>query len=222
MRCFEKPRELKEAVAPFESRLYVIVDPLDLEARPSELAARALDAGARTIQLRWKTAPTAALLAEAERIAMLARRAAAKFIVNDRADVALAVGADGVHLGQRDLPAEAARSILGPDHLIGLSTHNPAEIEKANHAPVDYLAFGPIFPTKSKEKADPVQGIAGLERVRALTDKPIVAIGGIGESNLAAVIEAGADAVALIAEIIRAKDIGAKIRSLLAALGEQR
>ncbi len=209
-------------MAPFESRLYVIVDPLDLEARPSELAARALDAGARTIQLRWKTAATAALLVEAERIATLARKAAAKFIVNDRADVALAVGADGVHLGQRDLPVEAARSILGPDRLIGLSTHNPAEVEKANRAPVDYLGFGPIFPTKSKEKADPVQGIAGLERVRALTDKPIVAIGGIAESNLAAVIEAGADAVALIAEIVRARDVGAKIRSLLAALGEER
>jgi len=209
-------------VAPFESRLYVIVDPLDLEARPSELAARVLDAGARTIQLRWKTAATAALLEEAERIAVLARKAAAKFIVNDRADVALAVGANGVHLGQRDLPVEAARSILGPDRLIGLSTHNPTEVERANRTPVDYLGFGPIFPTRSKEKADPVQGIAGLERVRALTDKPIVAVGGITESNLAAVIEAGADAVALIAEIIRARNIGAKIRSLLAVLGEQR
>jgi len=148
----------------FSSPLYLIVDPLELGVVPRELARQALAGGASIIQLRWKSVATRDLLAEALAIASLAGQAGACFIVNDRADVALAANADGVHLGQNDLPPEAARSILGPKRIIGLSTHNPEQVKEAGRQPVDYLGFGPIFPTSSKR--DP--GIGG----RGALDSP--------------------------------------------------
>ena len=124
-------------------------------------------------------------------------------IMNDRADLCLAADFDGVHVGQDDLSAEAVRAIIGPDRWLGVSTHNPEQLHEADLTSADYLAIGPVFATSSKEKPDPVVGLEGVRRARALTRKPLVAIGGITRANAASVIEAGADSVAVISDLIR-------------------
>jgi thiamine-phosphate pyrophosphorylase len=136
-------------------------------------------------------------------------------IVNDRADTLL-IDADGVHLGQHDLSVPQARAVVGPGKIIGLSTHNLLQVSAAARTEgVDYIGYGPIFPTGSKENPDPVQGLDGLRAVRASCSIPIVAIGGISAVTMPAVLEAGADAVAMIGEIVRARDVEAKVRCLL-------
>ena len=126
-----------------------------------------------------------------------------RLIMNDRADLCLATGFDGVHVGQDDLSPEAVRKIIGPDRLLGVSTHNPEQLRDADLTSADYLAIGPVFATSSKEKPDPVVGLEGVRRARALTRKPLVAIGGITRANAASVIEAGADSVAVISDLLR-------------------
>ena len=137
---------------------------------------------------------------------------------SDRADVALAVSADGVHLGQDDLPVELARRILNQGKWIGCSTHNLAQVIEADKSSADYVAFGPIFPTGSKERPDPVVGLEGLRKAREATRKPLVAIGGITVENARATIEAGADSVAVISDLIGAPDVAARARKFLEAL----
>lgn len=126
-------------------------------------------------------------------------------IMNDRADLCLAAGFDGVHVGQDDLSAESVRRIIGDseDRWLGVSTHNPEQLAEADKTSADYLAIGPIFATSSKEKPDPVVGLEGIRRARQLTRKPLVAIGGITRANAASVIEAGADSVAVISDLLR-------------------
>ena len=126
-----------------------------------------------------------------------------KLIMNDRADLCLAAGFDGLHVGQDDLSAESARRIIGPARWLGVSTHNPEQLAEADQTSADYLAIGPIFATSSKANSDPVVGLAGLRRARELTSKPLVAIGGITRTNARSVIEAGADAVAVISDLLR-------------------
>ena len=126
-----------------------------------------------------------------------------RLIMNDRADLCLAAEFDGVHVGQEDLSPEAVRKIIGPDRWLGVSTHNPGQIREADQTSADYLAIGPIFPTSSEERPDPVVGLEGVRRARELTRKPLVAIGGITRANAASVIEAGADAVAVISDLLR-------------------
>jgi thiamine-phosphate pyrophosphorylase len=140
------------------------------------------------------------------------------FIVNDRCDVALAVGADGVHLGQEDLPLAEARAFLGREKLIGISTHNLAQALEAEAGGADYIGLGPIFPTPTKEKPDPVVGVAGLREVRARVRIPIVAIGGITARNAAEVMAAGADAVAVVSAVLAAADPKAALTELLKAV----
>lgn len=156
----------------------------------------------------------------AYREGLVLRRAAADaralFIVNDRCDLALAVEADGVHLGQDDLPLELARSILGPDKLIGISTHREAEVVAATAGGADYVGFGPIFPTGTKTDHEPVVGTAGLQQARALTRLPIFAIGGMTPANVEAVMAAGADGVAVISALARAADLTATVRAFMA------
>jgi thiamine-phosphate pyrophosphorylase len=124
-------------------------------------------------------------------------------IINDRVDVALALGADGVHLGQEDMEPRAARELLGENAIIGLSTHNISQVLEAQKAPIDYLAIGPIFSTATKQNASPVVGLAGLAEVRQiLKEIPLVAIGGITEANAAEVIHAGADSVAVVSSLL--------------------
>jgi thiamine-phosphate pyrophosphorylase len=126
-----------------------------------------------------------------------------RLIMNDRADLCLAADFDGVHVGQDDLSPESVRRIIGPDRWLGVSTHNPEQLREADLTSADYLAIGPVFATTSKEKPDPIVGLEGVRRARALTRKPLVAIGGITRANAASVIEAGADSVAVISDLSR-------------------
>ena len=143
------------------------------------------------------------------------RQADGIFIVNDRADIARAVDADGVHLGQEDLPVELARRVLNPGKCVGYSTHNLAQVMEADKSSADYVAFGPIFPTRSKERPDAVVGLEGLRQAREATRKPLVAIGGMTVENACAAIDAGADSVAVISDLIGAADIGLRAREYL-------
>lgn len=185
-------------------RLYPILDTQSLARRGCavEAAARAmLDGGARILQFRHKGFFSREIFGEAEAVAGLCRRAGAAFIVNDRADIALLLEA-GVHLGQEDLAPADARRILGDRLPIGFSTHGEAQLIAAAGEPADYLALGPIFGTQSKERAGPALGTASLARLRGLMKRPLAAIGGITRENASEVLEAGADAVAVIADLL--------------------
>ena len=163
--------------------------------------------------------PTRELVAVARQLRALTTRHSALLIINDRTDVAKLVDADGVHLGQDDLPPAAARAILGPDKIIGLSTHSLDQAQAAARAGIaDYIGFGPIYATTTKEHPDPVQGLAALRVVRRHVHLPIVAIGGITAATMRDVRDAGADAVAMIGDIVGAADVRGKVASLLRAL----
>ncbi len=125
-----------------------------------------------------------------------------KLIMNDRADLCLAAAFDGLHVGQDDLSPEAARKIIGPARILGVSTHNPEQLSEATKTSADYLAIGPVFATTSKSNPDPVVGLAGVRRSRELTSKPLVAIGGITPANARSVVDAGADTVAVISALL--------------------
>ena len=200
-------------------RLYAIVDPLDTGRDPVTLAEAMLAGGARLLQLRCKDATTRELVALAARIAPLARRAGALFLVNDRPDVARAVEAHGVHLGQQDLPIAAARRVLGPDRIVGVSTHDIDEARAAAAAGADYIGIGPVYETGSKVAALPARGVALVRAVRTAVRSPIVAIGGLTPATAPDVVAAGADAVAMIAALVRADDPAAAVRAALAAVG---
>jgi thiamine-phosphate pyrophosphorylase len=140
------------------------------------------------------------------------------FFVNDRADVAFLAGASGVHVGHDDLDVEQARRVVGSDKLVGVSTHNLEQLARAAASSADYIAVGPVFSTSSKANPDPVVGVDFIRRVRSLTDKPIVAIGGITLERAAAVIEAGADSVAVISGILSAPNPAQRARQYLGTL----
>src|SRR3989475_11037737 len=179
---------------PFPAGLYLILDPAVAGSLSlTDLVKTALRTGVRFFQLRMKTPHAGEFYDLAAQFCALIRAGEGTFIVNDRVDVAQAVGADGVHLGQEDLPLADARAILGPDKLIGISTHTMNQALEADAGGADYVGFGPIFPTSTKEQPDPVVGIAGLREVRAKVRLPIVAIGGITTKNESEVDAAGAD-----------------------------
>jgi thiamine-phosphate pyrophosphorylase len=202
-------------------RLCAIIDAAQVGGRsPATVAEILLSAGVRLIQYRDKRASTRELFQNSREIAVQVRGPDTIFIVNDRADVARAVNADGVHVGQDDLPVELARRVLGPAKLIGYSTHVLAQVVEADRSSADYIAFGPIFPTQSKENADPVVGPEGLSEARRRTRKPLVAIGGITVQNARAVIQAGADCVAVISDLLRASDLRARAKEFLRMLDE--
>jgi thiamine-phosphate pyrophosphorylase len=190
-------------------RLYPILDAgcfphaRDLIAAAGELAA----AGATLLQYRNKSGNARVMLEQARELHRLCRtgvsdRHLPRLVMNDRADLCLAADFDGVHVGQDDLSADTVRAIIGPDRWLGVSTHNPEQVCEADLTSADYLAIGPVFATSSKENPDPVVGLEGVRRGRALTRKPLVAIGGITRDNAASVIEAGADSVAVISDLI--------------------
>lgn len=190
-------------------RLYCIADAAflpttaDLVAFSEELAA----GGCTLLQYRNKSGNGRVMLEQARELTRRLRAGVPaphlRLIMNDRADLCLAADFDGVHVGQEDLSPESVRGILGPDRWLGVSTHNPAQLREADLTPADYLAIGPVFATSSKDKPDPVVGLEGVRRARALTPKPLVAIGGITRANAASVIEAGADSVAVISDLLR-------------------
>ena len=178
------------------------------------------DGGATFIQLREKILSPFEFFQQATVAVEFARNRGVQVIINDRVDIALAVKADGVHLGQDDLPPEAARRVLGPEATIGYSTHNLEQVRRALALPIDYLAIGPIFSTTSKSDTEPVVGLEGLRAVRKMISKlPIVAIGGITHQNANAVIEAGATSVAVISTLLSdPKLISERTRSLIDSL----
>jgi thiamine-phosphate pyrophosphorylase len=198
--------------------LYVILDAGMLTEPAGITAQKLMDAGVKLLQYRAKNATARELWAESRTIAESARRSNCTFIVNDRPDVAYLAGADGVHVGQDDLDPEHARAVIGPEHWVGVSTHNLEQFRKAAASSADYIAVGPIFQTSSKANPDPVVGTELLRRVRALTEKPIVAIGGITLERAGEVLAAGADSVAVISDILKAKDPVATTREFIRRL----
>jgi len=196
------------------SHFYAIVDPAGGH-EPVSLAETLLEAGARIMQLRLKDAPGRDFLAAARAIAAICRSRDAILIVNDRVDIAMLADAHGVHLGQQDLPLDAARRIAGPGMIIGISTHNLEQARAAENGGADYIGFGPMYPGGLKNIATGV-GLGKLRAIRAAVKLPIVAIGGITEARVAETLAAGADAVAIITDVVKAPDVGAKVRSILA------
>jgi thiamine-phosphate pyrophosphorylase len=185
-------------------RLYVILDAALLTTPEKDCAAHLVDAGVRLIQYRNKAAPARQLFETSRELASFLNPLGVKFMVNDRADVAALVSAAGVHVGQDDVGPEQARAVIGAEKWVGVSTHNAEQFRRAAETSADYIAVGPIYVTASKENPDPVVGLELIRQTRAMTDKLIVAIGGITLEHAAEVIEAGADSVAVISDILRA------------------
>lgn len=180
-------------------KVYAITDTTISGLSHAEQVRQLIDGGIRLIQLREKRIAPGDWIDDAILAAKIARENEVILIVNDRVDIALAINADGVHLGQTDMPAEAARRLLGPKKIIGVSTHTVEQARNALSQPIDYIAFGPIFPTSTKADPDEVTGVERLSAIRNIVgDMPLVAIGGIDHSNGADVIAAGADSVAVI------------------------
>jgi thiamine-phosphate pyrophosphorylase len=201
------------------SGLYIILDPSIYSARPLvEVLTIAAEAGAVLFQYRNKSAAMKDAYVEALALRQAAAKAGVLFIVNDRCDLALAVDADGVHLGQEDLPLDLARKVMGQDKLIGISTHNPDQVREATAGRPDYLGFGPIFKPGSKQDHDPVVGLMGLWAIRRLTSLPIFAIGGIQIEQAGEVMRAGANGVAVISAILKAPDISDAVTAFLAQM----
>ncbi|MBH0178892.1 MAG: thiamine phosphate synthase [Nitrospira sp.] len=185
-----------------------MLDPSVRPDRPlTDLLKASAEAGARIFQYRNKTASMKEAYTDASALRKVASELGVTLIVNDRCDLALAVDADGVHLGQGDLPYGYARAIMGPTKLIGLSTHTMDQVKEAETLNPDYIGFGPIFKPGSKQDHDPVVGIEGLRTVRSLTALPIFAIGGITAENVGEVMQAGANGVAVISAILDAPDV---------------
>ena len=183
------------------SALYSIIDKDTLitrGVRVNDFARELRDAGVTLLQYRDKSGAPQEILRAAAEIAAVFAGVEATLILNDRADLAVLAGWSGVHVGHLDLPPAAVRRVLGVGRVIGVSTHNEEQMREADASEADYVAVGPVFATSTKLNAEPVVGLEGVRRARALTTKPIVAIGGITRTNARAVIEAGADSVAVI------------------------
>lgn len=184
-------------------KVYPITDVRLTGLSQAEQVTRLIQGGATLIQLREKNLSPREFFHQAQAALEVARAHHVRIIINDRVDIALALHADGVHLGQHDMPPHAAREILGDEALIGFSTHNPAQALSASALPIDYLAIGPVFPTSSKIKPDPVVGLAGVREVwEAVGPLPLVAIGGITAQNIESVLQEGANCVAVISAVL--------------------
>ncbi len=188
-------------------KLYAIVDvacfaaPLRTTAAIVDYARDLAAGGATLIQYRNKVGTTREMLSHACEIRRVLGEGVT-LIMNDRADICIAAGLEGVHVGQYDLSPEGARMVIGPGRILGVSTHNLDQLQEADAGSADYIAFGPVFATSSKRNPDPVVGLEGIRAARAATKKPLVAIGGITRANARSVIEAGADSVAVIADLV--------------------
>jgi thiamine-phosphate pyrophosphorylase len=189
-------------------QLYPITDTKLSGLSHAEQVARMIAGGARFIQLREKYATPADFYREAKEAVEIAHAQGVKVIINDRVDIALALKAAGVHLGQDDMPPAAARRLLGDNAIIGFSTHNIEQVSAAVSLPLDYIAFGPIFPTRTKKDPDPVVGLDALVLIRKrLGDFPLAAIGGIDEANFRDVLQAGADSAAVLSALLSSPDL---------------
>jgi thiamine-phosphate pyrophosphorylase len=201
--------------------IYPIIDiPLISSDNIRKTAQAIIDGGAKILQLRAKKLSSGEFLEAALIIRKITKDKGAIFILNDRVDIALLTDADGVHLGQDDLPVNEARRLLGNNKIIGYSTHNLREALESKKLPVDYISFGPIFSTKTKEDAQTPKGLKGLDEAKKAVKIPIVAIGGIIETNMAHVLKQGVESMAMISDILTAKDISQKIKRLISIAKE--
>jgi len=195
--------------------LYIVTDEVLSGGLPHAVVAqRAVDGGATVIQLRDKTRSGRELIRTGMEICTITRGAGITFIVNDRLDVALSCGADGVHLGQGDLRCDTARQLAPPGFVIGISAGSVEDAVEAERAGADYVAVSPVFSTRSKGDAGPGHGLALVTKIRAAVGIPVIAIGGIGPANAGRVIDAGADGIAVISAVVSQPDITAAARRL--------
>jgi len=195
--------------------LYIVTDSALCRLPEEAMVAAALRGGAEVIQYREKDASTRAMVATARKLRELSIAHGAMLIVNDRIDVALAAEADGVHLGQDDMPYEAARGLLGEKAIIGITAHTVEEAFEAQQMGADYVGLSPIFPTATKADAGPAAGLAFVEETGQSIRIPKVAIGGINETNMKEVLAAGADCVAMISAVVKSADIEGTVRRIL-------
>ena len=207
---------MKRLVLP---RLYVILDAALLTVPEIECAQRLVAAGVRLLQYRNKRASARDLFDSSKQLSSLLVPQGVTFVVNDRADVAALAGANGVHVGQEDLGVEEARQVVGEGKIVGVSTHNLEQFQRAAASSAYYIAVGPIFATGTRSSPDPVVGTQFIQKVRPLTDKPIVAIGGITLERAPEIIESGADSVAVISDILGALEPGMRARQYIDLLG---
>lgn len=206
---------MKSRFAFFPSPLYAILDPEPASGRPLlAILEELLNGGARLVQLRVKKAGPNEFYDWAMEGRRMTRARDCLWIINDRVDIALAVDADGVHLGQEDFPLKAARRLMG-EKIIGVSTHDPEQALEAEREGADYIGFGPIFGTATKDTGYAPRGVEMLKTIRRTVRIPIVAIGGISEGNVARVREAGADAAAMIGDLMKAEDVQGKVKRIL-------
>jgi thiamine-phosphate pyrophosphorylase len=199
-------------------KLYPITDTRLSGLTHAEQVERLAAGGATLVQLRDKHVAPREFYEAARRAVEVARALGVRLIINDRVDIALAVDADGVHLGQDDLPIARARELIGAERILGYSTHNVQQALEADCAPVDYIAVGPVFQTTTKENPDPIVGPELIRELKLRLTKPLVGIGGITLDRASAVIAAGADSVAVISDLYLAGDIATRVRLYLARL----
>lgn len=199
-------------------KIYPITDTLISGLSHAEQIKLLAAGGASLIQLREKKASPREFYEAAREAMLIGRRLGVRIIINDRVDIAIAVGADGVHLGQDDLPPDRVRSLLGEGPIIGFSTHTLEQALAADSAPVDYVAIGPVFHTSTKEKPDAVVGLEALSEIKRRISKPLVAIGGVTLDRARSVIASGADSVAIISDLLSTGDITERTRALAGLL----
>ena len=199
-------------------RLYPITDVSISGLSHAEQIERLAAGGASLIQLREKHESPREFYRAALEAMIVAKKLGVQLVINDRVDIAIAVKADGVHLGQDDLPPGKARMLLGEDRIIGFSTHTLDQALEADSAPVDYIAIGPVFPTSTKEDSDAIVGVADIREIKSRISKPLVAIGGITLESARSVIDAGADSVAVISDLLATTDITERARRFLESL----
>ena len=193
--------------------LYVITDENLIKKDIGKAVEKAIKGGATVVQYRAKNKDSKTMYKEAQEIKKVCDRYNVPLIINDRVDIALAVNADGVHVGQEDLDVEVVRRIIGFDKIVGLSTKNLKQVKEANHLPVDYIGFGSIFPTETKEDAK-VSGIENLKKAIEISLVPVVAIGGINISNVDEVLSAGCTNIAVVSAVFKGKDIEENAKKL--------
>ncbi len=196
-------------------RLYVILDAGLLRTSVREFAVRLAESGVELIQYRDKVSASQMLLSQAKEIVADLRPRGACLVVNDRADIAAISGAAGVHVGQEDIAPEGARTVCGAGRWVGISTHTAEQVRRAAATTADYIAVGPVFETRTKANSDPAVGLELIRRAKTMTEKPIVAIGGITLERAGEAYAAGADSVAIASDIILSADSGARARAYL-------
>ena len=201
-------------------KLYLITDRHATALGLPEAVRLALKGGVRAVQLREKDLPIRELLSLARELRGITREFGAKLFINDRVDVAVAVDADGVHLGGQSMPASAVRKIVGKDMLIGVSTHSINEAREVGAGEADFITFGPVFPTLSKMKFGAPVGVESLNKAKNSVNKPIFAIGGINSGNIGQVLNTGADGIAMISAVLSADDIQRAAELMVLRIGE--